>query len=47
MFVIDFLKIMKVIGTFRIYAFMKNKVLSVFLVNKRMTAMRATQRNSF
>ena len=40
---INLIKVVEVAGTFRIHAFVDNKVFSVFLVNQRVIAVRAFQ----
>ena len=42
---LHFLKVVEVIGAFRIYTFVDNKVFSVFFRNKSVSAMRAMELN--
>lgn len=43
---VNFLEVMKVIGTFRVYTFMDDKVLAVFLWDKCIAAMGTAQLNA-
>ena len=43
---VDFLEVMKVIGTFRVYAFMDGEVLAVFLWDKCIAAVGTAQLNT-
>ncbi len=43
---VNFLEVMKVIGTFRVYAFMDDKVPAVFLWNKCIATMGTAQLNT-